>query len=118
MIKKTIKYTDFNGKENEETLYFNLSQTELTKMELGTQGGMSNYIKEAVESGDNGKILELFTKMLLESYGQKSEDGKRFVKSPKMKEEFAQSAAFDALFMEFIQHPETAEAFAKGITNQ
>lgn len=118
MVKKTIKYEDFNGQQVEETLYFNLTQTEQTRMELSKKDGLSNYIKEAVESGDNAALLDLFTNLILESYGIKSEDGKRFIKSPKLKEEFAQSAAFDALFMEIATNPEAAEAFVKGITNR
>ena len=118
MVKKTIKYTDFNGNEVEETLYFNLSQTEQTKMELSKKEGLSNYIKGAVESGDNAALLELFTNLLVESFGIKSEDGKRFIKSAQLKEEFAQSAAFDALFMEIATNPDAAEAFVKGITNK
>ena len=118
MIKKTIKYTDFNGVESEETFYFNLTQAELTKMELGKKGGMSSYIKEAVESGDNGRLLELFTNLIIESYGVKSEDGKRFIKNAQLKEEFEQSAAFSALFMQIATNPEEAEAFVKGVANQ
>lgn len=118
MIKKTVKYTDFNGNENEETFYFNLSKAELTMMEVGKPGGMSNYIKEAVESGDNTRLIELFTDLIIESYGVKSEDGKLFIKNSKLKEEFRQSAAFSEIFMEFATNPNAAEAFVKGATNQ
>lgn len=118
MIKKSIKYVDFNGNENEETFYFNLTKAELTKMELGKKNGMSAYIKEAVESGDNASLLELFTNLILESFGVKSEDGKRFIKNAKIKEEFEQSAAFSELFMEVATNPDSAEAFVKGVTNQ
>lgn len=118
MIKKTVKYVDFNGKENEETFYFNLTRAELTKMELGKEGGMSNYIKEAVESGDNAKLVELFTNIILDSYGVKSEDGKRFVKNTTLREEFEQSAAFSEIFMEIATNPDAAEAFIKGAANQ
>lgn len=117
MVKKTIKYVDFNGQEVEETLYFNLSKAELTMMEVGVEGGLSNYIKEAVESGDNAKIVKLFNDILLESYGVKSEDGKRFVKSAKLKEEFAQSAAYSELFMAIATDSNEAEAFMKAVTN-
>lgn len=117
MIKKTVKYIDFNGNENEEVFYFNLTKIELTKLELGKQGGLSNYIKEAVESGDNAGILEVFNKVILDSYGIKSEDGKRFMKSAALKEEFEQSAAYSELFMEIATDANAAEAFIKGLTN-
>lgn len=118
MIKKTIKYVDFNGDEQNETFYFNLSKAELTKMEIGREGGMANYIEEVVKSGNNAKLLDLFNEIILDSYGVKSEDGKRFIKSSKLREEFEQSAAFSELFMEMVTSPEAADAFVKGISNQ
>lgn len=118
MIAKKINYTDFNGNEVEEVLHFNLTKAELTMLELGKKGGTSEYIKEAVESGDSAKLVELFRDMLLASYGIKSEDGKRFVKNSRIREEFESSAAFSVLFMEIIQNPETSESFFKAVTNQ
>lgn len=118
MIKKVVKYQDFNGNEMEETFYFNLTKAELTKMELKTKGGMNNYLKEVVESGDTEALIDIFNNMILDSYGIKSEDGKRFIKSEQLKQEFEQSAAFSELFMDIVKNPETAEAFFKGVTNQ
>lgn len=115
MIKKVIKYTDFNGNENEEVAYFNLTKSECARMEMGTEGGLSKYMMEVVESGDNKKLIELFDKVILDSYGVKSEDGKRFVKTAEMREQFAQSLAYDELFMEIASNPEYAEAFMRGI---
>lgn len=115
MIKKVIKYTDFNGNENEEVAYFNLTKSECARMEMGTEGGLSKYMMEVVESGDNKKLIELFDKVILDSYGVKSEDGKRFVKTAEMREQFAQSLAYDELFMEIASNPEYAETFMSGI---
>lgn len=116
MIKQTIKYTDFNGVENEEVFYFNLTKAELTKLELGKKNGMSNHIKEVVESGDNAELLEILTSLILDSYGAKSEDGKRFIKTKTLREEFEQSPAFSEIFMKMLTTPESAEAFINGIT--
>lgn len=115
MVVKVIKYTDFNGNECEDKVYFNLTKAECAKMELAYQGGMSNYIKEVIESGDNAKIVDLFTNLILESYGVKSEDGKRFIKSAKLKEEFEQTAAFSELFVELAMNEAAAEAFVKSV---
>ena len=117
MIKKTIKYVDFNGNENEEAVYFNMTKAELTMLELDEKEGLSNYIKGAVESGDNKALVEVFNKLLIESYGVKSEDGKRFVKSEQLKEEFRQSAAFSEIFMTLATNADEAEAFIKGLVN-
>lgn len=117
MIKKTVKYVDFNGNENNETFYFNLTKAELTMLELSYKGGLSSYIEEAVKSGDNAKLIEVFNKLILESYGVKSEDGKRFVKNSEIKEEFKNSAAFSEIFMSIATNAEEAEVFVKGISN-
>ena len=115
MIKKTVKYNDFNGNQCEEVLYFHMSKPEMAKLEFGKKEGLSNYIKEAVESGDNAGLLEVFNQVILGSYGVKSEDGKRFTKTPALKEAFEQSPAYDAIFMEIATEPAKAEAFIKGI---
>lgn len=115
MIKEVIKYVDFNGNENTEEMFFHLSKSEQTKLELAHKGGLSNYIKEVIETGNNTELLVLFEKILIDSYGVKSEDGKRFIKSPSLREEFAQSAAFDALFMEIATTEGKAEAFMQGV---
>lgn len=118
MIKKIIKYKDYNGNECEETHYFNLSKMELTKIEVGYKNGMEEYIKEAIKTDDRAGIIELFDRLILDAYGIKSEDGKRFIKSPELREAFKQSAAYSELFMELVTDPKAAEAFMKGISEQ
>lgn len=116
MLKKSIKYTDFNGVEKMTIHYFNLSTTELVDMELGEAEGFSEMIQQIVDSKDNHKIMEIFKKLLLGSYGKKSDDGERFEKNETIQREFSQSAAYDALFLELITGGESALAdFIKGI---
>lgn len=118
MIKKNVKYVDFNGNENQETLYFNLTKAELTLMEVENEGLLSEHIKGAVESGDNKALIRVFKKVLLASYGIKSEDGKRFVKSDQLREEFEQSAAYSEIFMSIATNATEAEAFINGLLPQ
>lgn len=114
MIKKTVKYEDFNGNQQEETHYFHLSKFEMTKIETEYKGGFSNKLKEVAKSGDNGEIFKVFTKLMLDSYGVKSEDGKRFIKDPDVTKAFSQSIAFEEIFVELASNEATAEAFLKG----
>lgn len=122
MITKTIKYTDFNGVEREEKYLFNLTKAELMEMELGTTGGLAETIQNIIEAQDIPKIQELFKKLLLKSYGVKSEDGKRFMKIDKdgtpLSNDFSQSAAFSELYMELATDAEKATDFVKGIIPQ
>lgn len=44
MIKKRIKYTDFNGVEREEDFYFNISKAELVEMESSRETVLLNIL--------------------------------------------------------------------------
>lgn len=117
MLKKVVKYTDFNGQEREDTIYFNLTKSELTKLELGVKGGLSTKMEEAVKNQDNVALSNIFNMILLNAYGVKSDDGKRFIKSETARIEFEQSAVYDVIFMEIAQNEEAALAFMKAAAN-
>ena len=115
MLKKTIKYTDYDGNEREEDFYFNLNKAEVTEMELSKQGGLSGYIKRIVAAQDAPSLVELFKELICKSYGEKSLDGKRFVKSKELTEEFTQTEAYAELFVELASNAEEATKFVNGI---
>lgn len=115
MLKKTIKYTDYDGVERSEDFYFNLSKAELTEMNLSVKGGLENLIKQIVAAQDTPEIIKIFKEIILKSYGQKSLDGKRFIKSPELTEEFTQTEAYSELFMELATNADAATAFINGI---
>ena len=115
MLKKTIKYTDYNGEEREEDFYFNLSKAEVMEMQLEMEGGFDTYIKNIVDKKDTPSIIKVFKSVILKAYGEKSADGKRFVKSEAMSEAFSQTEAYSVLFMELATNPEFANAFMTGI---
>lgn len=117
MLKKSITYTDFNGVEQTDVCFFNLSKTELTQMEMSEKGGFENYISKIIDEKDNKKIYTLFKEVVLMSYGEKSSDGRSFIKKKlvdgqmvNLRDEFEQSMAFDALMMELIAGGEKAVA--------
>lgn len=124
MLKKTIKYTDFNGNEVTEDFYFNLTKAEVAEMELGAsrldadgniKGGMQDLLAEIVASGSGQRIMDTFKEILARSYGMRSEDGKRFIKSKELFEEFTQSAAYSEFFMELITDADAASSFIKAV---
>ena len=118
MLKKTVTYVDFNGVERTEDFYFNLSKAEVTEMELSVEGGFSKMLEEIVKSKDNVRIMELFKQMVLKAYGEKSADGKRFVKSKELSEAFSQTEAYSEIFMELALDEKAAAAFVNGIMPQ
>ena len=115
MLKKTITYTDYNGIERTEDFYFNISKSELTKLEVTTPGGYSGMIKKIVDAQDGAQIMKIFNELITMAYGVKSDDGKRFRKSIELSEEFTQTEAYDQLFMELATDAEKAAAFVSGV---
>lgn len=116
MIKKTISYVDFNGTQRNDDYYFHLSVPEATRFaaRFGEQGWEVG-IKKIVDSGDLREVLDLFEDIILTSYGQKSPDGRTFVKNKEMRENFSNSEAYAQLFEELIMSPDAMTQFAKGI---
>ena len=115
MIKKTVTYVDYNGVERTEDFYFNLTKAEVAEMEMSVEGGFSKMLEEIVASKDNVKIVSLFKQMVLKAYGEKSADGRRFIKSKEISEAFSQTEAYSEIFMELALNEEAAAAFVNGI---
>lgn len=115
MLKKTITYPDYNGLDRTEDFYFNLTKAEIMEMELSTTGGLSEMISRIVAAKDAPAIIKVFKELILKAYGQKSADGKRFVKSAALSEEFAQTEAYSILFMELATDADAAAKFVNAI---
>ena len=115
MLKKTITYTDYNGVERKEDFYFNLTKAELMEMEMSTKGGLAEMIQRVVDSKDVPEIIKIFKELVLKAYGENSPDGKRFIKSKALSEEFSQTEAYSILFMELATDADEATKFIQGI---
>lgn len=115
MLVKPITYTDYNGRERTEKFYFNLTKAELWDMEFGETGGMRNLIQLMLEKQDLPKIIKEVKRFILAAYGEKSLDGRRFIKSEELSEAFKQTPAFSALYMELISDGATAADFINGL---
>ena len=118
MLKKTISYTDYEDNERKEDFYFNLTKAELTEMELSTVGGLKKMLEKIVMEQDTTKIVAIFKGIIEKAYGEKSDDGKRFIKvvnGRRLVEDFEQTEAYSNLFMELISDADAASAFIKGM---
>lgn len=115
MIKKSITYTDYNGVERKEDFYFNLTKAEIMEMEMSTAGGLAEMIEKIVAAQDAPAIIKIFKELVLKAYGEKSADGKRFIKSEEIATAFSQTEAYSILFMELATDAEAAAAFVNGI---
>ena len=115
MYVKEIEYTDFNGVTRKEKFYFNLTKAEILDMELGKTGGLTEYIQKILAAQDTPEIMALFKKLLLKSYGVKSDDGRRFIKNDQIREDFEQTQAFSDLYMILALDDNEAAKFVNAI---
>ena len=115
MLKKTITYTDYNQVERTEDFYFNLTKSEVMEMEMSTSGGMAEMIQRIIAAQDSPAIIKIFKELVLKAYGEKSPDGKRFIKSDEISTAFAQTEAYSNLFMELATDADAAAKFVNGI---
>jgi phosphatidylethanolamine-binding protein (PEBP) family uncharacterized protein len=115
MLKKTITYKDYDDVERTEDFYFNLTQTEISKMELSIDGGLVKKIEKMIAEKDGGQIMDTFESVILSAYGEKSADGKFFQKSDEISKRFSWTPAYDQLFMLLCTDPDAAAVFINGI---
>ena len=115
MLKKTIKYEDFDGITREEDFYFNLTKSELTEWQLSQDGGLDNMLQRIVQEKRVPEIIKYIKDFILKAYGEKSDDGKKFMKSEEISHGFYCSAAYSELFMDVVASPKSAMSFINGV---
>ncbi len=116
MIMKEITYKDYNGVERTEKFYFNLTEAEVTELELSAEGGFVEMINRIVAAQNGRQIIDTFKEVIRKSYGEKSPDGRRFIKNQEVWDKFAQTEAYSKLFMELAMNHDAASEFINGIT--
>lgn len=117
MFSKTITYTDFDGVERTEKFYFNLTKAELLKMEINTAGGLKNKVERIVNAKDNEGIWNMFEQIVDMSYGKKSDDGRRFLKSPEILAEFKDTNAYSEFIVSLFEE-NNASDFINGLVEE
>jgi hypothetical protein len=118
MFTKKITYTDYNGVTRTEDFMFNLTKAELMERQMATANGLDTILRQIIDSNDQAKITEAFKQIILKSYGEKSEDGKKFIKvrnGVPLSEEFSQTEAYSELFMELSTDADKAAEFVNNI---
>ena len=115
MLKKTITYTDYDGNQRTEDHYFHLNKAEIAGIELAHPGGLEVYVKRLTQEQAGAEIYRIFLDLIKLSYGKKSDDGRRFMKSPEITQSFTETEAFSQLIMELIGDSNAAVEFVRGI---
>lgn len=117
MLKKTIVFEDLDGKPLTDDFYFNLSKGEIIEMELSFEGGFGEHLKNmAIDEKPNGAlIISTFKDILVRSVGRRSEDGRRFIKSEDITNDFLQSDAYSVFLMELATNAEAGAEFVNAV---
>lgn len=115
MYKKTITYEDFDGAERTEDFYFHLSEAELIEMAASENGGLGNYMRRIVNEKNYGEMIKMFKELVLLSYGKRSDDGRRFIKNEAVRQEFIETSAYSAFFVELATNDLAASEFVNGL---
>lgn len=132
MYKKTITYTDFDGKERIEDAYFNLTKSELIDFALELPDNVSDSIANEPEGTDESKaltkVMSAFTSksifkflkdLILKSYGVRKDEGRRFAKVDEngkpLSMEFKETMAFEVIMDEFMTDDKAAADFVNAV---
>ena len=115
MIKKTLTYYDFNDQEVTEDAYFNLTSVELTRMSARYGGDLEGYINQVIADNDLMAMIDILEDLLLSSYGIKSEDGRRFIKTPEAVKDLEWSQGHAELLETLIKNPTETREFGIGL---
>lgn len=118
MLKKSITYTDYEGNEKTREYRFHLSKADLLEMEFSTPGGMQQLIEVIIEREDIKRLTNLIKDIILNSYGELSDDGTHFVKiknGHRLAEDFQQTEAYSELYMELNTNETALTEFIEGV---
>lgn len=115
MLKKEFTYTDYFGTERKDVCYFNLTKTEIVEYNYSRPGGLEKVLSNIVEAQDEVRLMKEFKEIVLLSYGEKSEDGRRLMKSPEISHAFSETPMYDMLMQELLTNSDNAVKFVNGI---
>ena len=115
MIKKTVTYKDYNDVQRTETFYFHFNEAEILDMEMSVEGGFAERVQRIVDAKEQSALLKVIKNFVLDAYGMKSEDGKRFIKNDEVKSAFVECPAYSMIFMELVTNDELAAEFVNGV---
>ena len=115
MIVYTETYTDYDGNQRTEDFRFHFSQAELLEMEMSTEGGFSARVNRIINANSQTELFQVLKTFILDAYGVKSEDGRRFKKNAEIRQEFLESPVYSKIFMRLTTGKNAADEAAKFI---
>lgn len=114
MQKLTVQFENFDGETVTEDLYFHLNIKELQDME-NWDVPLTQRIAKLTKTEDGKEAFELMRDIVEAAYGERSEDGKRFVKNPEVLKNFTEGLAYDEVIIKFIDGSTDLGKFIEGL---
>lgn len=118
MLTKRITYVDYNGNERTENFEFNLNRVEALDFALSIDGDLTEYVRKSVEEDNKAALIKMVKDIVLRSYGKKSEDGRRFMKSDEITRSFIETEAYSVLMTELISDSGESAKFINGVLEE
>ncbi len=114
MFSKDFEYTGYDGKPKKDTYWFNLTEAELYEIDLSSIHGFNAEMTKLLKEERTKEIVDAFKGIILSSVGVISADGRKFLKSDEIREDFYRSKAYSMLFVELVSSGEKVAEFLKG----
>lgn len=115
MYKMTETFEDYEGNNRTENFYFHLTKAEIMEMDFLEDGGLQKTIEKIIATQDRKALIEIFKKLVIGAYGEKSADGRRFMKNDEIRKNFTETEAYSQIFMKLAIDDKEAAAFVNGI---
>lgn len=117
MYSKTIEYVDFNGNERSDKLYFHLSLPEVTRIEAEIDNSLKDHITSLIANRDKKTLLDFLERIILTSYGERTQDGRTFKKNEQITSDFENSLAYAEFFEQIITEEGMAQSFGEKVAD-
>lgn len=115
MYKITETYTDYEGNERTEDFFFHVTKAEIMEMDFVEEGGLAKTVERIMATRDKKALLELFKSIVILAYGEKSADGRRFMKNEEIKKNFTETEAYSNIFVRLATDSKAASDFINNI---
>lgn len=115
MLQREFTYKGYDGEMHTDTWLFNLTQADLLKLNMGSFGGLDDLMKRMIREDRPKELVDMFEALILSAVGEKSPDGRRFIRTQEIRDEFYQTEAYSQLFTELVTNGEKLKAFILAI---
>lgn len=119
MIKKTITFENFLGEKETEDFYFNMSKGELVILQMSAITQRTESLQDKLEkigkSLQGRDLVAVLDEIILNTIGQKTTDGKKFIKNDQIREDFKSSGAWSELVVELLSSADAMGDFINGL---